>query len=120
MAKTQEPFRYDLHKELWEWLSCNPGRYKHEWPRWVHNRGDIDPGKSFCIACYYNMDNKSQDEPALQCTHCPICVGGRDTLKECMGGLFEKWFLANSQEEKAEAARAIRDLPVVKGVSYVG
>lgn len=105
-------FRQDLHKELWEWLARNPQKHKYQWPRWSQNRGSIDAGKFFCVACFFNTEHKKPSDPVGECTCCPICINGRDTLKGCMGGLFEKWFLETDLVKKAEVARIIRDLPV--------
>ena len=116
MARRKEQrypaFPVDLHKALWKWLEENPGRQKYQWPQWAHHGGPVEPGKYFCIACYYNESLKTTTEDRYQCTHCPICEGGRDTLKECMNGLFEKWFLADNPGDRAKYANIIGNLPV--------
>jgi hypothetical protein len=105
-------FRHDLHVELWDWLSKNPGQGKYQWPRWVANGGDIDAGKNYCVACLFNVEHKAPTDHPDECTCCPLCIDGRDTLNNCMNGLFFKWFFAKDHKEKKKAAEQIRDIPL--------
>ena len=56
-----------LHKELWHWLSKNPGCIKSDWPRWTRNNGDIGIVLNWCFACEYSLSLSDN-----MCSVCPI------------------------------------------------
>lgn len=107
-------FNWTAHKALWNWLSKNPGRKKHEWPGWEENGGRMEYMSSSCFAC--GCDD-------YDCPRCPLDWGGRDCLQP--NSLFEQWFYYNKEDEESfdeakatELAILIRDLPLKEGVVW--
>jgi hypothetical protein len=104
-----------LHRELWNWLAKNPEKVKYEWPRWVHNKGDIPEMSNECFLCEYAAYHGG-------CLYgCPVdCSEYGDPRKDdCLGGLFNKYCDEGSfgdAEVRSHYAECIRDLPERKGV----
>ena len=99
MKKTKI-FHWDLHIELWDWLSKNPNKNKHEWPRWKNNGGDVKISYNNCFACQ-------------ACNHvCSMCPFGDFSRKGCLGRLYDKWYTAKTNKKRIKYAEIIRDLPL--------
>jgi hypothetical protein len=110
-----KPFNHTGHKEIWQWLSEDPGREKEDWPGW----GDSKPIVNDCFACEYrDLTNNHRD-----CNDCPlIWPPNRDGSRVCDndGGLWATWFFdAKTESERTKLAIAIRDVPVREGVECI-
>ena len=54
-----------LCHELWHWLSKNPEKDKHEWPRWIFNGGSMEEIKCECFACEFKERTDTCDETCI-------------------------------------------------------
>lgn len=107
-------FNLTGHRELWDWLSKNPGKGEEEWPRWIHYEGgDLDGGKFNCFACVYATHNGT-----LECGNCPL-IWPKGDYRGCENDIYNDWYSAidrGSYQVASLLAEEIRDLPVKPGV----
>jgi len=91
----------ELHRELWDWLYHHPSKEKEDWPRWRHNKGDIDSAsvESGCFLCEYTDTG---------CDGCPLDWSPAGT---CYTGFFLWWEQAKAWQTRRKYAKLIRDLP---------
>jgi len=107
-----------LHRELWDWLSKNPGKEKYDWPGWkIYN---MVMHQCFCCEYAKTLVEDSGD----RCVYCPV-VWPKETVDEhgnyeevfCYGndysGLAYLWEDKTTPKEMlVTLAEQIRDLPI--------
>jgi len=82
----------ELTAELWEWIGSappeEPPRWKHQWPRWKINGGDIQSMPYNCPCCAYAVQQCPSITPPCAC--CPI---PQWQITTCMkpGSPYSKW-----------------------------
>lgn len=112
MEFSDTAFKYSLHKELWTWMSENPGNWKSEWPGWYNTPIQV----AHCFACQYKSDIGFAGSKDSKCITCPLVWPG----DAC--GLYEDWGMAYQNEDvemQKELAKQIAELPVREGVFYI-
>ena len=65
-----------VYKALWLWLSANPGRAPHSWPKWRHNGGPIPSCVDFQPECEYVRIIAGLRGVADSCSMCPVHKAG--------------------------------------------
>ena len=123
-------FNLTKHKELWNWLSENPGSLKTEWPGWgeIEDWDDeIYPYKN-CFACEYLAETMlDQDNPNYALCgetcekFCPL-IWPKGCTCCARGSIFKEWTNATVKKDYETAsnlARQIAELPVREGVETI-
>lgn len=77
-------FNLTRHKELWTWLSENPGKEKYDWPGWKEFDSVKVAADCYCFACYYNT------EAEVHCNQCPLDWGESIDCGS-MGSPYQRW-----------------------------
>lgn len=94
----------ELHRKLWDWLYHHPSKDKDDWPRWIHNGGDIngDGVVSLCFLCEYSRHT------GTGCRGCPL---DWEITKYCVwNGYFDRYSRVSSPKTRKKYAALIRDL----------
>jgi hypothetical protein len=93
------------HRELWDWLSRNPDKWKRHWPGWRENGGKFSAGNS-CFACAYaGFDEYA--EP--RCEHCPLDLSVMHGCRQHTASAYVGWEKAGDPESRKRYAVMIRD-----------
>lgn len=97
-----------LHYELWDWLSHNPSKSKHDWPKFykdgeatnLYYEVAICP---FCFACYIGLERDNINFEGI-CCNCPL------EKEACFnwGSFYYKWTVTK-HKTRSKYARLIRD-----------
>ena len=100
----------EKHRELWDWLSKNPDKWKFDWPKWSKNGGEVERLLNYCFACEYAGQIK---EEGNICFYCPLDWPGVNCI---LGIREERGLYRDYREEKnpykrKKLAEQIRDLP---------
>ncbi len=68
-----------------------------------------------CYLCEYDSQKRREYLPQnyYPCSFCPLCEENSRFLKDCLGGLFEKWAFSQTYVEAAKYAEKIANLPEV-------
>ncbi len=90
------------HRHMWNWLSENPERSKHDYLKIYGTNPQLD---SDCFLCQYNSNTDK-----IFCENTCILVWPSG---DCIGenGLFKPWANEINLQRRSELARQIRDLP---------
>lgn len=127
-------FNHTAHRELWDWLSKNPDKSKHNWPGWKVNGGQHNTTEPvyYCFACEYAFqimeieEGTDRNDYDLDCSLCPLKEWSELACSEdfnvgdnnpCMSSHYNEWTYSEGKERK-EFAEKIRDLEVAEGVEY--
>jgi hypothetical protein len=81
---------YDLHWELWNWLSENPLKSKSDWPMWK-NKAVRSLG--FVVNDYFACNVSYNEDSLLDCRKCPLDNTPKDDSMGgygCLGGLYRE------------------------------
>ncbi len=103
-----------IFRELWEWLSLNPEKEKHSWPRWKSNGGDISDCINHCPLCSWIFQEYKNTQPSTCETYCPIKWSGENTSCTGSPSLFLLWCATKVSAERENLAKQISELPVRK------
>ena len=109
-------FNHTAHKALWDWLSKNPKKNKHDWPGWRYNGGDLEVGINGCFAC-----ESTVCDGRIDCARCPL-IWPKGSDSDCEDDIYHDWRFAKevgNYKVSALLAEEIRDLPVRDGVKCV-
>lgn len=96
---------HEKHKELWTWLSKNPGKEKMEWPGWMEFEDfDIDEVEeiSECFGCLV------KDAFCVDCSGCLISWPEEGRCGDNRS-LYSRWASLNSDNMEDEEDEDIYD-----------
>jgi hypothetical protein len=120
MEKLKEKY-IKLHRQLWNWLAENPGKYKRDWPEWVRNGGMHEKVSGHCFACAWDdlFDNGDEN------TSCDNCLFNWEITEVCVesGSYYKEWERLTSiqlttkgaKQRVKELSLSIMNLPVKEG-----
>lgn len=87
--QTDVAFFHNLHKDMWNWLACNPSKAPCQY---MGLEFTLTFGMYGCNpACFYAA-KRVEFTDSLICTQCPL-VGYTQENPHCMGGRFAVWKL---------------------------
>jgi len=99
----------ERHKNLWDWLGDNPGKYKDDWPGWQEINYPPEYFKHLCFACEAARLLSHEEK---KCGFCPIpdvCLGKFGLLED----LWKKANWMGDHERASFFAKKIANLPWV-------
>jgi hypothetical protein len=113
-----------ITRRLWTWLSEKPGRFKHQWPEWAQNDGDVPHCENMCGCCEYvhrlffdvlsekEKDRIQNEDPYSFCiTYCPLVWPDGSCETSNRDGLYQLWANAIDTPARMVIARQIAELP---------
>lgn len=103
----------EKHREMWHEIARRTMKEK----RIVNKTEILGKEKLYCNCYLCEYDFQKRREYFLQnyhtCSFCPLCKEKYCCLKDCLGGLFEKWAFSQTYAEAAKYAEEIANLPDV-------
>lgn len=107
-------FLWVLHRELWMWMSENPGLSKQSWPGFYLYPRIVNS----CFACQFSVNRNKEGKPISDClSHCFLDWGTENPkYSEVPCETYPEspyvYWMEEGLEGRAEEARLVANLPI--------